>query len=385
MAIKKNIILLGATGSIGESSLRLLRKNRERFNLLGVSAHNNAKLLSKIVNEFDVPNVVLSDPKNAKSYYGKNELNVGHSSLIELAKINCDIVISGIIGMSGLYPAFAAISVGNNLAIANKETLVSAGKIFMEKSYEKKVRILPVDSEHSAIFQCLEKNNIANVDFITLTASGGPFLNMPIENFKNIKPKDAIKHPVWKMGKKISVDSATMFNKALEIIEASVLFNIESDKIEVTVHPEHIIHGLVHYKDGSILANLGFPDMITPLSVALNWPERINLNLKKLSLNNISNLNFFEPDFKKFPGLKLGWEVLESSNCSPIVLNASNEIAVDAFLKNKVRFTDIYNIVYETLNVCKPLIPKNLDDIIEIDNIARINALNLIKRKFQND
>ena len=382
MDIKKKIILLGATGSIGESSLRLLRKNKERFNLIGVSAHNNAELLSKIVNEFDVPNVVLSDPKNAKSYYGKNELYVGQSSLIELAKINCDIVISGIIGMSGLYPAFAAISVGNNLAIANKETLVSAGKIFMEKSYEKKVRILPVDSEHSAIFQCLEKNNIANVDFITLTASGGPFLKMPIENFKNIKPKDAVKHPVWKMGEKISVDSATMFNKALEIIEASVLFNIKSDKIEVTVHPEHIIHGLVHYKDGSILANLGFPDMITPLSVALNWPERIDLNLKKLSLNNIGNLNFFEPDFKKFPGLKLGWEVLDSSHCSPVVLNASNEIAVDAFLKNKVKFTDIYNIVYETLNVCKPSIPKNIDDIIEIDNIARMNALNIIKRKF---
>ena len=382
MDIKKNIILLGATGSIGESSLRLLRKNKERFNLIGVSAHNNAELLSKIVNEFNVPNVVLSDPKNAKSYFGKNELYLGQSSLIELAKINCDIVISGIIGMSGLYPAFAAISVGNNLAIANKETLVSAGKIFMEKSNEKKVRILPVDSEHSAIFQCLEKNNINNVDSITLTASGGPFLNMPIENFKNIQPKDAIKHPVWKMGKKISVDSATMFNKALEIIEASVLFNIKSNKIEVTVHPEHIIHGLVHYKDGSILANLGFPDMITPLSVALNWPERIDLNLKKLSLNNIGNLNFFEPDFKKFPGLKLGWEVLDSSHCSPVVLNASNEIAVDAFLKNKVKFTDIYNIVYETLNVCKPSIPKNIDDIIEIDNIARMNALNLIKRKF---
>ncbi len=382
MDIKKNIILLGATGSIGESSLRLLRKNKERFNLIGVSAHNNVELLSKIVNEFDVPNVVLSDPKNAKSYYGKNELNVGQSSLIELAKINCDIVISGIIGMSGLHPAFAAISFGNNLAIANKEPLVSAGKIFMEKSHEKSVRILPVDSEHSAIFQCLEKNNISNIDFITLTASGGPFLNMPIENFKNIKPKDAIKHPVWKMGQKISVDSATMFNKALEIIEASVLFNIKSDKIEVTVHPEHIIHGLVHYKDGSILANLGFPDMITPLSVALNWPNRIDLNLKKLSLNNIGNLNFFEPDFKKFPGLKLGWEVLDSSHCSPVVLNASNEIAVDAFLKNKVKFTDIYNIVYETLNICKPSIPKNIGDIIEIDNIARMNALNLIKRKF---
>lgn len=379
---KKNIILLGATGSIGESSLRLIRKNKEKFNLVGVSAHNNADLLSKIVNEFDVPNVVLSNPKNIKLYYGKNDLNVGQSSLIELAKISCDIVISGIIGMSGLYPAFSAISVGNNLAIANKETLVSAGKIFMEKSLEKNVKILPVDSEHCAIFQCLEKNNIDNVDFITLTASGGPFLNMPIENFKNIKPKDAINHPVWKMGQKISVDSATMINKALEIIEASVLFNIKSDKIEVTVHPEHIIHGLVHYKDGSILANLGFPDMITPLSVALNWPSRIDLNLKKLSLNNLGNLSFFEPDFIKFPGLKLGWEVLDNPNFSPVVLNASNEIAVDSFLKNKIRFTDIYNIVYESLNVCNPSIPQNIGDIIEIDKIARMNALKLVKRKF---
>ena len=379
---KKNIILLGATGSIGESSLRLLRKNREKFNLVGVSAHNNAELLSKIVNEFDVPNVVLSNTKNAKSYYGKSELNVGKSNLIELAKISCDVVISGIVGMSGLYPAFAAISVGNNLAIANKETLVSAGKIFMEKSYEKKAKILPVDSEHSAIFQCLDKNNISNVDFITLTASGGPFLNMPIENFKNIKPKDAIKHPVWKMGKKISVDSATMFNKALEIIEASVLFNIRYDKIEVTVHPEHIIHGLVHYKDGSILANLGWPDMITPLSVAINWPTRLNLNLKKLSLHKIGNLSFLEPNFEKFPALKLGWEVLENPYYSPIVLNASNEIAVDAFLKNQVKFKDIYSIVYETLNFCNPSIPKSVEEIIEIDKLARINTLDLIRRKF---
>ena len=379
---KKNIILLGATGSIGESSLRLLRKNKEKFNLIGVSAHNNAELLSKIVNEFDVPNVVLSDPKNTKLYYGKNDLNVGQSSLIELAKIKCDIVISGIIGMSGLYPAFSAISVGNNLAIANKETLVSAGKIFMERSLEKKAKILPVDSEHSAIFQCLEKNNISNVDFITLTASGGPFLHMPIENFKNIKPSDAINHPVWKMGQKISVDSATMINKALEIIEASVLFNIKSDKIEVTVHPEHIIHGLVHYKDGSILANLGFPDMITPLSVALNWPARIDLNLKKLSLKNIGNLSLFDPDLKKFPGLKLGWDVLNNPDFSPIVLNASNEIAVDAFLNNKVRFTDIYNIVYETLNICNPSVPQNVGDIMEIDKTARMNALKLVQRKF---
>ena len=379
---KKNIILLGSTGSIGESSLRLIRNNKEHFNLIGVSAHNNAKLLSEIVNEFDVPNVVLSNSINAKTYYGKSELNVGQSSLIELAKINCDIVISGIIGMAGLYSAYAAISVGNDLAIANKETLVSAGKIFLEKSNQKKAKIFPIDSEHSAIFQCLDKNNFSKIDFITLTASGGPFWNTPLQDFKNIRPIDAIKHPIWKMGQKISVDSATMFNKALEIIEASILFNIKSDNIQVVVHPEHIIHGLVHYKDGSILANLGFPDMITPISVALNWPKRLDLNLKKLSLSSISNLSFYEPDFKKFPGLKLGWEALENPSCSPIVLNASNEIAVDAFLKNKIKFTDIYNIVYETLNCYSPSIPNNIEDVVEFDKISRLNALKLIDRLY---
>ena len=378
---RKNIILLGSTGSIGKSCLRLLRNNREKFNLVGVSAHNNAKLLSEIVNEFDVPNVVLSNAKNAKSYYGKNELSLGQSSLIELAKIDCDIVISGIIGIIGLYPAFAAISVGNDLAIANKETLVSAGKIFLEKSVQKNAKIFPVDSEHSAIFQCLDKNNFSKVDFITLTASGGPFLNTPFQDFKNIRPKDAIKHPIWKMGQKISVDSATMFNKALEIIEASVLFDINSDNIEVVIHPEHIIHGLVHYKDGSILANLGFPDMSTPLSVALNWPERLDLNLKKMSLSSISSLTFHEPDFKKFPGLKLGWEALQNPYCSPIVLNASNEIAVDAFLTQKIKFTEIYNIVYETLNCYNPSIPNSIEDVIEIDKISRINSSELVKRR----
>ena len=276
MKSKKDIILLGSTGSIGKSSLRLLRENRDKFNLIGVSAHNNVRLLSEIVNEFDVPNVVLSDATNAKKYFGKNELQVGPLCFMDLAKIRCDVVITGIIGMSGLHSAYAAINSGNNLAIANKETLVAAGKIFINKSKEKNVKILPVDSEHSAIFQCLNNKNISNLDYITLTASGGPFLNTPLEEFKNIKPQDAIRHPVWKMGKKISVDSATMINKALEIIEASVLFNLSSNKIDVLVHPEHIIHGLVHYKDGSVIANLGLPDMITPMSVALNWPERLN-------------------------------------------------------------------------------------------------------------
>ena len=380
MKSRKDIILLGSTGSIGESALRLLRENKDKFNLIGVSAHNNVKLLSEIVNEFDVENVVLSDSTNAKGYFGKNELNVGPLCLIDLAKIKCDIVISGIIGMSGLHAAYAAIDCGNDLAIANKETLVAAGKIFINKSKEKNVKILPVDSEHSAIFQCLNNKNISNLDYITLTASGGPFLNTPLDEFKNIKPRDAINHPIWKMGQKISVDSATMINKALEIIEASVLFNLNSNQIDVVVHPEHIVHGLVHYKDGSTIANLGLPDMITPISVALNWPNRLDLNLTKLSLTNISNLSFFEPDLKKFPGLKLGWEALKSPYCSPVVLNASNEIAVDCFLKNKIQFTEIFNIVEDTLNFYNPAKPQNIDDVIEIDKIARKHALKFIDK-----
>ena len=377
---KKNVILLGATGSIGHSALRLLRKNKNLFNLIGVSGHKNAKLLSQIVNEFNVPNVVLSNEENIDDYSAKQTFQIGSASLISLAALECDIVISGISGLSGLHAAYAAVNAGNDLAIANKETLVAAGKIFMDKAKKKNVKILPVDSEHSAIFQCLNKNNISNVDFITLTASGGPFLNTPIDQLKNMKPEDAIKHPVWDMGKKISVDSATMINKALEIIEASVLFGIEGKKIDVVIHPQSIVHGLVHYKDGSIIANLGYPDMITPLSVALGWPNRLDLDLKKISLIEISNLTFLKPDLDKFPGLKLGWNAIENPYCSPIVLNASNEIAVDCFLNNQIKFTDIYKIITEILNAYSPKNPSSIDDIIEIDTLTRHKALNFIKR-----
>ena len=378
---KKNVILLGATGSIGHSALRLLRQNKHLFNLIGVSANKNAKLLSQIANEFNVPNVVLSNEENIDDYHAKQTLQIGDASLINLAALECDIVISGISGLSGLHAAYAAVNAGNDLAIANKETLVAAGKIFMDKAQKTNANILPVDSEHSAIFQCLNKNNIANVDFITLTASGGPFLNTPVEQLKNIKPEDAIKHPVWNMGKKISVDSATMINKALEIIEASVLFGIEGKKIEVVIHPQSIVHGLVHYNDGSIIANLGYPDMITPLSVALGWPNRLDLDLKKISLIEISNLTFLKPDFDKFPSLKLGWNAIENPYCSPIVLNASNEIAVEYFLNNQIKFTDIYKVITEIFNAYSPKNPTCIDDIIEIDTLTRLKTLNYIKRR----
>ena len=377
----KNIIILGVTGSIGLSALRLLRKNSRIFNLIGVSAHNNAKLLSEIVNEFNVSNVVLSNKKNIDQYFGKFNLNSGETELINLASIKCDMVISGISGLAGLHSAYAAISSGNDLAIANKETLVSAGKLFMEKARETGVKILPVDSEHSAIFQCIDQKNIRNLDFITLTASGGPFLNTPINELEYVTSDDAIKHPVWDMGKKISIDSATMINKALEIIEASVLFDLNKEKIEVVIHPQSIIHGLVHYKDGSTIANLAYPDMITPLSVALAWPNRLDLKLKKLSLIEIHNLSFIKPDFNKFPSLQLGWDCLDNPNCSAIVLNAANEIVVDNFLKNKIKFTDIFYIISEMLNIYNPSKPNNISDVIEIDKLTRIKTIEFIKRK----
>ena len=377
----KNIIILGVTGSIGLSALRLLRKNNRIFNLIGVSAHNNAKLLSEIVNEFNVSNVVLSNKKNVDQYFGKFDLNSGETELINLASIKCDMVISGISGLAGLHSAYAAISSGNDLAIANKETLVSAGKLFMEKARETGVKILPVDSEHSAIFQCIDQKNIRNLDHITLTASGGPFLNTPINELEYVTSDDAIKHPVWNMGKKISIDSATMINKALEIIEASVLFDLNKEKIEVVIHPQSIIHGLVHYKDGSIIANLAYPDMITPLSVALAWPNRLDLKLKKLSLIEIHNLSFIKPDFNKFPSLQLGWDCLDNPNCSAIVLNAANEIVVDNFLKNKIKFNDIFFIISEMLNIYNPSKPNNIGDVIEIDKLTRIKTIEFIKRK----
>ena len=377
----KNIIILGVTGSIGLSALRLLRKNNGIFNLIGVSAHNNAKLLSEIVNEFNVSNVVLSNKKNVDQYFGKFDLNSGETELINLASIKCDMVVSGISGLAGLHSAYAAISSGNDLAIANKETLVSAGKLFMEKARETGVKILPVDSEHSAIFQCIDQKNIRNLDHITLTASGGPFLNTPINELEYVTSDDAIKHPVWDMGKKISIDSATMINKALEIIEASVLFDLNKEKIEVVIHPQSIIHGLVHYKDGSIIANLAYPDMITPLSVALAWPNRLDLKLKKLSLIEIHNLSFIKPDFNKFPSLQLGWDCLDNPNCSAIVLNAANEIVVDNFLKNKIKFTDIFYIISEMLNIYNPSKPNNIGDVIEIDKLTRMKTIEFIKRK----
>ena len=372
--ILKNIILLGATGSIGTSTLNLIRQKREKFNLIGISAYSNTKQLKLISEEFNVRNVCyFKNDKNIE--FNKNtKVMKGHEGLLELASLNCDIVVSGISGLAGLMPAFVALNNGNHIAIANKEPLVVAGEILIECSKKNNVKILPVDSEHNSIFQCFDNNLRENVSHITLTASGGPFLNRSLNSFKEITIEEALKHPKWEMGKKISIDSATLINKALEVIEAGFLFELKSNQINVVIHPESIIHGLVHYKDGSVLANLALPDMISPLSVAIGYPDRYNLDLPKLDLVEVSQLNFLKPDLKKFPGLNFGWNALNEPNYFSIVLNASNEIAVDLFLKNKIKFTSIVKIIDKCLNEQKFNSANNLEETLEIDKMSRIFA-----------
>ena len=370
----KNIILLGATGSIGTSTLNLIRKKREKFNLIGVSAYEKTEQLKLISEEFNVKNVCFF--KNDQGIIFDKSIKVmkGHQGLLELASLNCDIVVSGISGLAGLMPAYMALNNGNNIAIANKEPLVVAGNILIECSKKNNVKILPVDSEHNSIFQCFDNNLRENISHITLTASGGPFLNRSLNSFKDITIEEALKHPKWEMGKKISIDSATLINKALEVIEAGFLFELKSNQINVVIHPESIIHGLVHYKDGSVLANLALPDMISPLSVAIGYPERYNLDLPKLNLVEVSQLNFLKPDLKKFPGLNFGWHALNEPNYFSIILNASNEIAVDLFLKKRIKFTSIVEIIDKCLNEQKFNSANNLEETLEIDKMSRIFA-----------
>ena len=278
----KKIILLGATGSIGKTTLELLRLHKNEFKLIGVSANTNVKKLKKIVDEFKVKHIAISNLIASKKIDFDKKLLVGEEGLNELASIKCDILVSGISGAAGLLPAITALRSGNDIAIANKEPLVIAGDFFIKETKINNTKILPVDSEHNSIFQCFDERQREKINNITLTASGGPFLNLQKKYFSKIKPSDAINHPVWSMGKKISVDSATLINKALEVIEAGYLFNLKPNQIDVLIHPQSIIHGMVHYMDGSTLANLSYPNMISPLSVALSYPERLNLGLKKL-------------------------------------------------------------------------------------------------------
>ena len=386
--IVKNISLLGSTGSIGKNVLSVVRANPDRFRIVGLSAGKNISLLAEQVREFSPLCISIADEQLvapltemlSKSYQG--EIVVGDAGNSRVATLtDADMVVTAVVGAVGLLPTMEAIRAGKDIGLANKETLVMAGRLVMKTVQEHDVRLLPIDSEHSAIFQSLEAGRRQDVDRIILTASGGPFRSLAIEDFPAITPDQALAHPNWQMGRKISIDSATLMNKGLEVIEARWLFDTAPDRIAVVVHAQSIIHSLVEFIDGSVVAQLGIPDMRIPIAYALSYPERIHLDLPRLNLAQCGTLSFEEPDYARFPALKMAFAALEEGGMQPAVLNAANEIAVDAFLADHIGFPDISAVVAAVLAVHIDGDDLALEQILAADEQARNLALQEVKRR----
>ncbi len=383
----KNITVLGSTGSIGVNALDVVAKNPDRFRIVALAAGKNIQLLQKQIERFRPKIVAVSDAqcacelRNRIPKKSKVRIVAGTEGLDEVASWEtADIVISAISGAAGLIPTLTAIDAGKDVALANKETMVMAGDIVTKKARKKGVKILPVDSEHSAIFQCLHGQKLENINKIVLTASGGPFFNYKTSELKKVTLRQALLHPKWKMGKKITVDSASMMNKGLEVIEARWLFNLDISKIEVLIHPQSIVHSMVEFVDGSLLAQMGIPDMRTPIAYALTYPERINNDLPLLDLIKIRSLEFYKPDIKKFPCLRLAYEAGLCGGTMPTVLNAANEVAVDAFLKEIIKFVDFPGIIDKVLDIHNSIKNPSLEDILRADAWARARTKELIER-----
>ncbi|MFC3051097.1 1-deoxy-D-xylulose-5-phosphate reductoisomerase [Kordiimonas pumila] len=379
----KTISILGATGSIGHSTLDLIRRNPDMFKVTALTAHSSVKKLVALAKEFMPDFVAISDPSCFTAL--KDGLNgtgikcgAGESALVDAAEIPSDMVMAAIVGAAGLMPTLAAARRGATIALANKECLVCAGDLMMEEVHKHHARILPVDSEHNAIFQVLETHAEKAIRRIVLTASGGPFLGLCQSRFNAITPAEAVAHPNWDMGAKISVDSATMMNKGLEVIEAFHLFPIEATQIDVLVHPQSVIHSMVDYVDGSTLAQLGSPDMRIPIASCLAWPERMPTPATPLDLAQIGTLTFEQPDYEKFRCLKLARDALLTGGAAPAVLNAANEVAVEAFLKENINFDAIPAVVEQTLAKSDMKAPQSLANVFEIDQEARRTAQALI-------
>lgn len=378
----KGLAILGSTGSIGRNTLEVVRKNPERFTVISLSAGSNIGLLKEQIEEFRPRFVSVSAEKAAeelKRGCGDLKIGVGGEGAIAAATHEgVDIAVSAIAGAAGLLPTMAAIKAGKDIALANKETLVLAGRLVMEEALKAGVRLLPVDSEHSAVFQSLSGHRRQDIKRIILTASGGPFLNMPLDKLEAVTPEQALKHPKWKMGKKISIDSATLMNKGLEVIEASFLFDMPASRISVVIHPQSVVHSMVEYIDGSIVAQMSSPDMKGPIAYALSYPERIEAGAPALTFSNLS-LEFMDPDFKRFPCLNLAYEALRQGGTMPVVLNAADEVAVEMFLKGRLPFTGIYKVIAGVLDNHTPAGIGSIEDILEADRWAREAAERSIK------
>ncbi|WP_337865411.1 1-deoxy-D-xylulose-5-phosphate reductoisomerase [Ignavibacterium sp.] len=379
----KKVLILGSTGSIGVNALSVIRKFPDRFSVAGLTVNSNISTLSEQIEEFNPEFVVINDQSKAKelakNLNRKIKIISSENGLVEAAKkYDYDILIGAIVGFAGLSPTLEAIKRGKRIALANKETLVVAGEIVTRLVAENSAEIIPVDSEHSAIYQCLVGENLNEVEKLILTASGGPFLNKEKSFFDNATVNEALNHPNWKMGSKITIDSATMMNKGLEVIEAHWLFGLPVDKISVVIHPQSIIHSMVQFVDGSIKAQLGLPDMKLPIQYALTFPERLSNDFERTNLPLINNLTFFEPDFNKFECLKLAYQALNTGGTSPCILNAANEIAVEKFLNGDIKFSEIPKMINKALDKVENHSNPDIETIIECDKLTRefVNNLN---------
>ncbi|TEU07808.1 MAG: 1-deoxy-D-xylulose-5-phosphate reductoisomerase [Candidatus Aminicenantes bacterium] len=383
----ENIAILGSTGSIGCSSLEVIEKLSHRFRVVGLAAGRNTRLLEKQVEKFK-PKIVSVEKKEEADELKKRfkdgsvRVTFSQEGAEEVAGFEeNDIVVSAITGIDGLKPTLAALRTGKKIALANKESMVAAGPLIKSLVQEFGSPIIPVDSEHSGVFQCLAKENPESVQKVILTASGGPFFRKSAEEMKDVTLEEALNHPRWKMGKKVTVDSATLMNKGLELVEAHWLFGIEPKKLEVLIHPQSIVHSLVEMNDGSVLAQLSLTDMKVPIQYALTYPEREDSPLTSLDLSEIKSLEFFKPDVDKFPLLKLARLALEEGGSFPVVLNAANEVAVAAFLQKEIRFPEIAEIVSEAVENHQKKEVKDLDDILLVDRETRLVTRNLMERR----
>jgi 1-deoxy-D-xylulose-5-phosphate reductoisomerase len=389
--MKKRISILGSTGSIGRNVLKVAAGFPDRFGVKGLSAGWNIDLLKEQIEAFSPELVSVADKETAEKLKtilpaaSRTEIVWGRDGSQTVASLpDIDMVVSAIVGGAGLLPTLAAIRAGKDIALANKETLVMAGRLIMEEVRKNKVRLLPIDSEHSAIAQALEAGRKEDVSRIILTASGGPFLNLDREELLRVTPEQALLHPNWDMGRKISIDSATLMNKGLEVIEARWLFDVALDRIEVVVHPQSIVHSLVEFVDGSVVAQLGIPDMRVPISYALSYPERLPIGLSRLNLTECSNLSFLKPDVQKFPALQTAYEACRQGGCTPAILNAANEVAVEAFLDGNLGFRQISQVVAETINRMDYKEDTDFDTILAADQMARKESAAAVRDIMQN-
>ncbi len=390
----KGICILGSTGSIGVSTLDVVGRHPDRYRVVALTANHNVELLFEQCQDHQPTYAVLLDEAKANEFRGRlkaeglgTEVLCGLHALEEVASLpEVDSVMAAIVGGAGLLPTLAAAKAGKSVLLANKEALVMSGALFMSEVVKSGAELLPIDSEHNAIFQCMPANyhagrNAPEVRRILLTASGGPFLKKGLHELHDVTPDEACAHPNWVMGRKISVDSATMMNKGLEVIEACLLFNLPPDQLDVVIHPQSVIHSMVDYVDGTVLAQMGNPDMRIPIAHALAWPDRFDSGAEPLDLFAVGHLNFETPDFQRFPNLRLAYEAVRAGGILPTVLNAANEVAVAAFLAERIRFTSIPDIIEHCMASTAQRLADSIDGVLEADHEARVLAQTYIAKR----